>query len=65
MEQLNLNLLLDRETQEQTLIDCLNYFEDNKQNVLTKRGMYVYGAPGSGKTIFVRNMIPACLPMVR
>ena len=41
MEQLNLNLLLDRETQEQTLIDCLNYFEDNKQNVLTKRGMYV------------------------
>jgi len=57
MEQLNLNLLLDRETQEQTLIDCLNYFEDNKQNVLTKRGMYVYGAPGSGKTIFVRNIL--------
>ena len=57
MEQLNLNLLLDRENNEQELIDCLNNFEENKQNVLTKRGMYVYGAPGTGKTIFVRHIL--------
>ena len=57
MEQLNLNLLLDRENNEQELIDCLNHFEENKQNVLTKRGMYVYGAPGTGKTIFVRHIL--------
>ena len=57
MEQLNLNLLLDRENNEQELIDCLNHFEENKQNVLTKRGMYIYGAPGTGKTIFVRNIL--------
>ena len=27
MEQLNLNLLLDREENEKTLIECLNIFE--------------------------------------
>jgi len=57
MEQLNLNLLLGREENEQEIIDCLNHFEENKQNVLTKRGMYIYGAPGTGKTIFVRNIL--------
>jgi hypothetical protein len=57
MDQLNLNLLLDREENEKKLIDCLNNFETNKKNVLTKRGMYVYGSPGTGKTIFVEKIL--------
>ena len=57
MDQLNINLLLDRESNEQQLIDCLNNFEANKKNVLTKRGMYVFGSPGTGKTVFVRNIL--------
>jgi hypothetical protein len=57
MDQLNLNLLLDREDNEKKLIDCLNNFETNKKNVLTKRGMYVYGSPGTGKTIFVEKIL--------
>jgi len=57
MDQLNLNLLLDREVCEQKLIDCLNNFEKNKKNVLTKRGMYIYGAPGTGKTVFVEKVL--------
>ena len=57
MDQLNLNLLLDREDNEKKLIECLNNFEENKKNVLTKRGMYVYGAPGTGKTIFVQKIL--------
>ena len=57
MDQLNLNLLLDREECEQKLIDCLNNFEKNKKNVLTKRGMYIYGAPGTGKTVFVEKVL--------
>ena len=36
MEQLNINHLLDREEQEKKLINSLNYFESNKQNILTK-----------------------------
>ena len=57
MEQLNINHLLDREEQEKKLINSLNYFESNKQNILTKRGMYVYGAPGTGKTVFVEKIL--------
>jgi len=57
MDQLNINLLLDREHCEQKLIDCLNNFEANKKNVLTKRGMYIYGSPGTGKTVFVEKIL--------
>ena len=57
MDQLNLNLLLDREENENKLIECLNIFETNKQNVLTKRGMYIYGSPGTGKTVFVEKIL--------
>ena len=57
MDQLNLNLLLDREENENKLIECLNIFETNKQNVLTKRGMYIYGTPGTGKTVFVEKIL--------
>tara|TARA_B100001093_G_scaffold520296_1_gene614428 strand:+ start:8859 stop:10145 length:1287 start_codon:yes stop_codon:yes gene_type:complete len=57
MDQLNLNLLLDREGCEQKLIDCLDNFEKNKKNVLTKRGMYIYGSPGTGKTVFVEKVL--------
>ena len=54
MEQLNINHILDRDAGETKLIECLDYFEKNKNALLTKRGVYVYGAPGSGKTVFVR-----------
>ena len=57
MDKLNLNLLLNRKECEDTFIKSLNYFEANKEKLLTKRGIYVYGAPGSGKTYFVRNML--------
>ena len=57
MDQLNLNLLLDREECEKKLINCLDNFEKNKKNVLTKRGMYIYGAPGTGKTVFVEKTL--------
>jgi hypothetical protein len=32
-------------------------FEKNKQNFSFKRGIYIYGAPGSGKTQFVINLL--------
>jgi len=57
MDKLNLNLLLNRKECEDTFIKSLNYFEENKEKLLTKRGIYVYGAPGCGKTYFVRNML--------
>lgn len=57
MDKLNLNLLLNRKECEDTFIKSLNYFEENKEKLLTKRGIYVYGAPGCGKTYFVRNIL--------
>ena len=57
MEQLNINHILDRDVAETKLIEHLEYFENNKNALLTKRGVYVYGSPGSGKTYFVRNIL--------
>jgi hypothetical protein len=35
----------------------LNHFEKHKTDVLTRRGIYVYGSPGAGKTWFVKNIL--------
>jgi Cdc6-like AAA superfamily ATPase len=57
MEELNLNALLDREEIEKEFINSLTYFEANKTNLLTRRGIYIYGAPGVGKTHFVKECL--------
>ena len=57
MEQLNINQLLNRNQNEEDLIHFLNHFEENKHNLLIKRGVYVYGDPGSGKTYFVEKIL--------
>ena len=57
MEKLNLNLFLDREKLETFLITNLTYFEENKNNLLTKRGFYIYGSPGAGKTYFAKQIL--------
>jgi len=57
MEQLDLNTILNRKTQEKILYECLDNFERNKTDMLVRRGIYVYGAPGCGKTLFVMNIL--------
>ncbi len=57
MDELNMNSLLNRNEIEMQLIQSLNYFEENKINVLTKRGIYIYGSPGSGKSHFVKSVL--------
>ena len=57
MEQLNINHILNRQEEEKKLIEVLEYFELHKKGLLTKRGVYVYGAPGSGKSYFVRSVL--------
>ncbi len=57
MEQLNINKLLNRENNEQILIDFLHTFEKNKHIDSTKRGIYLYGSPGIGKTYFVKKIL--------
>jgi len=57
MEQLNLNRLLNREEQEKEIKNILKDFEANKNNLLFKKGIYVYGDPGTGKTSFVIDIL--------
>jgi len=57
MENLNINNILDRCEKENIVKNILNSFENNKNDLLFKKGIYIYGNPGSGKTTFVTNIL--------
>jgi len=57
MENLNINNILDRDEKSNAIKDILKSFEQNKNNMLFKKGIYVYGDPGTGKTTFVTNIL--------
>ena len=57
MNDLNINKILSREDKANSIKDILISFEKNKNNVLIKKGIYVYGDPGTGKTTFVTNIL--------
>ena len=57
MDQLNINKILNREDDALKIKDILMNFELNKHNPLFKKGIYIYGEPGTGKTTFVNNIL--------
>lgn len=57
MDHLDLNLLLNRTEEVQKIKQMLTDFELNKKDLTIKRGIYVYGDPGSGKTTFIMNLL--------
>jgi|TARA_B110000483_G_scaffold184623_1_gene218392 hypothetical protein len=57
MEQLNINSILNRYEEEEKICNVLNVFEKDKSLMKTKRGIYIYGSPGSGKTRFIRDIL--------
>jgi DNA polymerase III delta prime subunit len=57
MNELNINKILTRQDKANNIKDILISFEKNKNNVLIKKGIYVYGDPGTGKTTFVTNIL--------
>jgi dephospho-CoA kinase len=57
MEPLNINNLLNREEEATKIREILKNFELNKHNLATKKGIYIYGEPGSGKSSFVINIL--------
>ena len=57
MENLNINQLLNREENAKKMKEILAHFELNKADLLLKKGIYIYGDPGSGKTTFVMDIL--------
>jgi hypothetical protein len=57
MEKLLINQILHRKEKEEQIKGLLRDFEQNKNNLLFKKGIYVYGDPGSGKTTFVSEIL--------
>jgi DNA polymerase III delta prime subunit len=57
MDQLNINEVLNRQQEALKMKETLKEFELNKHNCLFKKGIYVYGEPGTGKTTFVMDLL--------
>ena len=57
MDTVDINSLLDRDENATHMMELLKDFELKKHDLATKRGIYIYGEPGSGKTTFVTNIL--------
>jgi DNA polymerase III delta prime subunit len=57
MENIDLNDLLDRNELFEKLRSILIHYNENKYDLTCKRGIYIYGDPGSGKTSFVNQLL--------
>ncbi len=57
MEKINIDKILERENIAKSIKNTLIDFEKNKKDLTTKRGIYIYGSPGSGKTTFVKKLL--------
>ena len=57
MEKLDINTILNRNEIANKIKEILSSFEENKSNMLFKKGIYIYGTPGSGKTSFIMNIL--------
>lgn len=51
------NNILNREKLSEDIKDILNSFEKNQNNIYFKKGIYIYGSPGCGKTEFVMSIL--------
>ena len=57
MDKLDLNKVLDREDIYNEIKDILHNIQKNDSHDQIKKGFYIYGNPGSGKTAFVTSML--------
>ena len=57
MENININNILNREEKANEFKNILRFFEKNKYDNNTKKGIYIYGEPGTGKTQFVIELL--------
>lgn len=53
----SLNSILGRDQVKNEIKNVLYDIDKNKTNCLCKRGLYIYGNPGTGKTSFISNVL--------
>ena len=53
----NINEILNKNNIENEIKNILLNFEELNKDTKFKKGIYVYGSPGCGKTQFVKNII--------
>ena len=53
----NINHIFEREKMANEIKQLLLSFDANSKNLSFKKGIYIYGSPGSGKTYFVKNLL--------
>ena len=54
---MNFDSILERTSLIKEIIDFLHHFETNKTNDLTKRGIYIYGYTGVGKSHLISSVL--------
>ena len=57
MQDIPINKIFERETISNEIKKILLSFDANCKNVNFKKGIYIYGSPGCGKTQFVKNLL--------
>jgi len=55
--EININTIVGREGEANKLKEILQGFDANRTNMQAKKGIYVYGNPGVGKTTFVLQVL--------
>jgi DNA polymerase III delta prime subunit len=57
MNNININAIFEREKIANEIKNILLTFDENCKNIKYKKGIYIYGSPGCGKTQFVLNLL--------
>uniref|UniRef100_A0A6C0CJK1 AAA+ ATPase domain-containing protein n=1 Tax=viral metagenome TaxID=1070528 RepID=A0A6C0CJK1_9ZZZZ len=57
MEIIDINNILNRKKISENIKSFFKDFDKNKHDLSVKRGIYVYGNPGTGKTTFIENIL--------
>ena len=52
-----MNEILDRRQTIKEIKNILSNFQENCKNIQFKKGIYIYGSPGSGKTRFITDLL--------
>ena len=57
MDLIDINKILNRNKIADNIKTFFVNFEKEKEKLTFKRGIYIYGSPGTGKTIFIEKIL--------